>query len=149
MVRWLDEQEMRAWRGLRTTFDEVLAALDADLVRQHGIAEGDYGVLVALSEAPEHEMRMCDLAANLHLSPSGLTRRLDGLVRQGYVERRPSPCDRRVALAFLTEKGRTKLEAAAPDHVESVRRYFLDHLTPAQITEIGAAFSAIAATRHA
>ena len=51
---------------------------------------GDYQVLVYLSEADDHAMRMCDLAARLQLSPSGLTRRLDGLVRGGLVERRPS-----------------------------------------------------------
>ena len=82
---WLDDEEMRAWRGLVEAYAELQAALEADLVSGFGIDGGDYGVLVNLSEAPDQRLRMCDLAARLHLSPSGLTRRLDGLVKAGYV----------------------------------------------------------------
>jgi DNA-binding MarR family transcriptional regulator len=85
-------------------------------------------------------MRMCDLACRMHLSPSGLTRRLDGLVRDGLVVREPSQEDRRVSLAALTEAGLARLEAAAPSHVASVRRHLLDHLNRTQIRQLGAAF---------
>ncbi len=114
MVDWLDDEEMRAWRGLVEVFADVHAALEAELVEGFGISEGDYGVLVNLSEAPGRRLRMCDLAARLHLSPSGLTRRLDGLVREGLVAREPSADDRRVTLAVLTDAGMARLEAAAP-----------------------------------
>jgi DNA-binding MarR family transcriptional regulator len=145
VTRWLDEDEMRAWRGLVETMTAVEAATEADLVAGHGITAGDYGVLVNLSEAPEHAMRMCDLAARQHLSPSGLTRRLDGLVKLGFVTRVPSPDDRRVMLAQLTRRGAEALEAAAPDHVESVRRHFLDHLSRTQIRQLGEAFERLQA----
>ncbi len=68
-----------------------------------------------LSEADGRAMRMCDLAARLQLSPSGLTRRLDGLVRAGVVERRPSETDRRVMLAVLTAEGAAVLARGGAD----------------------------------
>src|SRR5437879_12969719 len=122
MTHWLDDDEMRAWRGLVEVNAAVRAALEAELMSEHGMTEGDYGVLVHLSEAAERRMRMCDLAWKLHLSPSGLTRRLDGLVKLGYVAREPAADDRRVTLAALTEAGRSALEAAAPLHVAGVGR---------------------------
>jgi DNA-binding MarR family transcriptional regulator len=76
---------------------------------------------------------MSELAERLLLSPSGLTRRLDGLVSSGLVERRRCATDRRGALAVLTESGRARLEAAAPDHVEQVRRHFIDRLSRRQL----------------
>jgi DNA-binding MarR family transcriptional regulator len=133
---------MRAWRAFTETVDDLLAALDADL-RPTGFSTGDYQVLVYLSEAPERRMRMCDLAARLQLSPSGLTRRLDGLVREGFVTREGSPSDRRVMHAVLTDTGLRALEAAAPVHVESVRRRIFDHLDPSQVSAMEAIFTAI------
>lgn len=88
-------------------------------------------------------MRMCDLATMLHLSPSGLTRRLDGLVKSGFVSREPNPRDRREMLAVLTTSGYRKLENAAPAHVESVRTYVLDHLTAKQIEQLGDIFASL------
>src|SRR4029079_4605226 len=121
---------MRAWRGVVGTYAELQAALETDLVTGFGIDGGDYGVLVNLSEAPDQRLRMCDLAAKLHLSPSGLTRRLDGLVKAGYVARQPSEQDRRVTLAVLTDAGRATLEAAAPVHRPGGRGHFVHHLRP-------------------
>ncbi len=140
---WLDDEEMRAWRGLVEAYAELTAALEADLLTGFGIDGGDYGVLVNLSEAPDQRLRMCDLAARLHLSPSGLTRRLDGLVKAGYVARRPSEQDRRVTLAVLTDAGRATLEAAAPVHVAGVRAHFVDHLSRTQLRQLGTAFEAL------
>jgi DNA-binding MarR family transcriptional regulator len=147
--QWLDDEEMRAWRGLIEVFGDLHAALEGDLVAGFGIDGGDYEVLVNLSEAPDQRLRMCDLAARLHLSPSGLTRRLDGLVRAGYVARQPSSTDRRVSLAVLTEQGRATLEAAAPVHVEGVRRHFVDHLSRTQVRQLGSAFDALRRRRAA
>jgi DNA-binding MarR family transcriptional regulator len=142
-IDWLDDEEMRAWRGLIELYADVQAALEADLVHGFGIDGGDYGVLVNLSEAPDQRLRMCDLAAKLHLSPSGLTRRLDGLVKAGHVAREPSEHDRRVTLAVLTDAGRATLEAAAPVHVAGVRANFVDHLSRSQLRQLGVAFDAL------
>jgi DNA-binding MarR family transcriptional regulator len=143
MADWLDDEEMRAWRGLVEVFADVQAALEAELFEGFGISEGDYGVLVNLSEAPDRRLRMCDLAEQLHLSPSGLTRRLDGLVREGLVTREPGAQDRRVTLAVLTDAGFAKLQAAAPTHVDGVRRHFIGNLSRTQIRQLGAAFDAV------
>ena len=111
---WLLPAEMLAWRSYVETYADLMTALEADLVPT-GLNLGDYQVLVYLSEAPEHSLRMCDLAVRLQLSPSGLTRRLDGLVRAGLVERRGSDSDRRVMLAALTPAGLARLEAVGAD----------------------------------
>ena len=79
----------------------------------------------------------------LQLSPSGLTRRLDGLVRAGLVERRPSATDRRVMLAGLTDAGWEHLERVAPVHVESVRRHVIDRLDEQDIKAMARIFRAI------
>lgn len=143
--RWLDEVEMRAWRSFIETFADVFNLLDADLQQGKGLSVGDYQVLVYLSEAPEHRMRMSDLAAELHLSPSGLTRRLDGLVRAGLVGRQPSVEDRRVLLAVLTDAGLERITDAAPHHVASVRRRLLDALTREQTAQLGDILAAVRA----
>ena len=128
---------MAAWVGYIDTVTDLQAHLGVDLV-PHGLTLGDYEVLVHLSETPQRQMRMCDLARRLRLSPSGLTRRLDGLVRGGLVRRESSEHDRRVMLATLTPKGVEVLTEAAPDHVAGVRRYFLDHLERDEIRALGA-----------
>jgi DNA-binding MarR family transcriptional regulator len=143
MTDWLDDEEMAAWRGMIDVYEDVMASLEVESVERHGLTGGDYAVLVTLSEAPDERLRMCDLAVSLHLSPSGITRRLDGMVKQGLVAREPSTADRRVMLAVLTPDGREALEAAAPDHVEAVRRHFLDHLSRTQIRNLAAAFAAV------
>jgi DNA-binding MarR family transcriptional regulator len=79
----------------------------------------------------------------LQLSPSGLTRRLDGMVKAGWVERASSEQDRRVMFARLTPSGRAKMEAAAPTHVESVRRHVLDPLGPDGVEQLGQLFGRI------
>jgi DNA-binding MarR family transcriptional regulator len=145
---WLDDQEMRAWRGLVEVFGDVRASLEAELVEQFDLTDGDYGVLVVLSEAADHRARMCDLARRLHLTPGGLTRRLDGLVARGLVRREPSSEDRRVVLAILTEEGFALLERAAPVHVAGVRRHLLDHLDRDQLVAVADAFDAVRRARE-
>ena len=141
-VRWLDAEEMRAWRAYIESVFELNAALEADLT-EHGLTLGDYQVLVFLSEAEGRAMRMCDLAGRLQLSPSGLTRRLDGLVRAGVVERRPSDTDRRVMLAVLTPHGAALLDEAAPTHAGSVRARIFDQIQRRDIAAMERLFSSI------
>jgi DNA-binding MarR family transcriptional regulator len=133
---------MRAWRGYVETIEEINIRLESALAH-HDLTLGDYQVLVFLSEQHERRMRMSDLATLLHLSPSGLTRRLDGLVRAGYVTREPNPGDRREMLAVLTPDGFDKLKSAAPDHVNSVREFVLDHLSKEQISQLGDIFESL------
>jgi DNA-binding MarR family transcriptional regulator len=143
-VPWLDQTEMTAWRNYLDCIGALDQALEADLVG-FGLAMGDYEVLVRLSEATDRRMRMCDLAAQLRLSPSGLTRRLDGLVKHGVVAREPSADDRRVMMAVLTDDGFALLERAAPHHVDSVRRHFIGLLTASEVRALGSAFGKVRA----
>jgi len=147
-TRWLTKSEQESWRLFITVLPDLLAAFEVDLV-EHGLNFGDYEVLVRLSESDDHRMRMCDLAAALRLSPSGLTRRLDGLVRSGWVERAASPDDRRVMYAHLTPGGMATLEAAAPDHVASVRRFLVDPIGADGMRDLGRIFATVRRTLEA
>ena len=143
-VRWLTEPEMLAWRSLLHATTGLLAMLDNDLRAEHGLTFGDYEVLVHLSEEPGHAIRMSELAGRLHLSPSGITRRIDGLVKSGLVERTPCPNDRRGSNAVLTPLGVKALGTAAPTHLRGVRDYFIDRLSDRQLAQLTAALSSIA-----
>ncbi len=142
VTKWLSANEMRAWRNFIESVNIMTAAMESDLAG-FGLTMGDYEVLVRLSEAEDERMRMCDLASVLQLSPSGLTRRLDGLVSAGLVERVANASDRRVMFAALTPRGRAKLAEAAPDHVASVRKRFFKGLTRNQIDELGNIFETV------
>jgi DNA-binding MarR family transcriptional regulator len=142
-VRWLSDPEMRAWRSLLTTTSGLLATLDNELQAEHGMSLGEYEVLVLLSEAPEQSLRMTDLAAPLHLSPSGITRRIDGLVKHGLVERQQCPSDRRGSYAVLTDLGLKRLKEAAPTHVRGVRAHFVDRLSERQLANLASALSTV------
>jgi DNA-binding MarR family transcriptional regulator len=143
-VDWLDPLEMRAWRSLLTAHARLLARLDAELQATSSTSVADYAVLVHLSEAERGRMRMSELADVLNLSPSGLTRRLDGLVTGGFVERTKCPTDRRGAYAELTDLGRERLEEVAPRHLEQVRRNFVDRLDRSQLEALADALWVVA-----
>ena len=141
--RWLSEPEMRAWTTLIDVTTGVMATLDVELRAAHGLSIGDYEVLVHISEAPDATLRMTDLAARLKLSPSGITRRIDGLVRDGLVERRRCPSDRRGSNAVLTDKGLRLLQEAAPTHLRGVRAHFVDQLSERQLADLASALAAV------
>jgi DNA-binding MarR family transcriptional regulator len=143
-VPWLDEVEQSVWRRLLCVQSRLFARLDADLLGQHHMSLGDYEVLVHLSEAPGRRLRMTELASRLALSPSGVTRRLDGLVAEGLVARRACPSDRRGSLAELTGQGARRLQEAACTHVAGVRRYLLEPLGGHGVEALGEGLRAVA-----
>jgi DNA-binding MarR family transcriptional regulator len=140
---WLTDAEQRSWRALIGVTTGVLAVLDAELRAEHGLSLGEYEVLARLSDEPEHSLRMTDLAGRLRLSPSGITRRIDGLVRAGLVERRQCPSDRRGSNAVLTDAGMKRLREAAPAHVRGVRAHFIDQLSERELANLASALSNI------
>ncbi|MHB8682139.1 MAG: MarR family winged helix-turn-helix transcriptional regulator [Acidimicrobiales bacterium] len=142
--RWLDDEEMRAWRALLSAHRRLLQRLDAELQATQDLSVSDYGVLVELSEAEGGALRMSDLAERMLLSPSGLTRRLDNLVEAGLVERVRCREDRRGSFAVLTPAGRERLERAAPDHVEQVRHHFVELLSRQQLRQLAEALEVVA-----
>lgn len=134
--RWLSDEEQCAWRAFLAATRVVFRELDRELQRDAGMPHTYYVILVALSEAPGRAMRMTDLAAVCDSSPSRLSHAVARLEEAGRVRRTPSPDDRRGALATLTDHGFHVLEAAAPGHVESVRRHVFDRLTADQVVEL-------------
>jgi len=133
---------MRAWRGFIERSADLINIITKDL-EPYGLDGGDYQLLAMLSEAPGHKMKMCDLAQTLGLSRSGLTRRMDGVLKAKYVSRVGDQEDRRVVFAQITEKGLALIKKVAPHHVASVRRHMIDLLSPAEIAAFGTGFAKI------
>ncbi len=105
----------------------VVRELSSELVSAHGLTINDYEVLLRLSRAEGSRMRRVDLAQEVLLTPSGITRLLEGLERSGFVERVACKEDLRVSYAQLTSAGRAKLRAAGKTHVAGIHRLYLDH----------------------
>lgn len=135
--------ELRAWLAYRGGMTLLEAALDRQLQRDAGMPLAYYQILAILSEAPERTLRMSDLADKLQSSPSRLSHAVGRLECQGWVQRIPCPNDRRSTLARLTDAGFAALAAAAPGHVETVRRLVFDHLTPEQVEQLYTIFQSV------
>ena len=102
----------------------VTREMNAQLVADHGLTINDYEALLHLARADERRMRRVDLAERLLLTPSGVTRLLDGLEQAGYVDRDACASDRRVTYAVLTDAGLEKLREASKSHVADIRDFF-------------------------
>jgi DNA-binding MarR family transcriptional regulator len=129
--------EQDVWQHFLLANRRVLARLDADLVQECGMTLAEYEVLAHLADAKDHRLRMNELAELARLSPSGLTRRFDALVRRGWVARERCDDDRRGVLARLTEQGLAELDAARPVHDRGERQYFFDLLEPDHVEPLG------------
>jgi DNA-binding MarR family transcriptional regulator len=121
--------ELRAWRAFLRAHAAITRELNADLVSAHGLTINDYEVLLLLSRADGRRMRRVDLADRVLLTPSGITRLLDGLERYGFVERAECESDRRVTYAQLTDGGLAKLRSAAGGHLARIDELFLARYT--------------------
>ena len=142
-TKWLNQAEMRAWLAYVTTSVDLQRAIERDL-EPFGLDGGDYQLLAMLSDAPDMRMKMCDLADTLRLSRSGLTRRMEGVLRKKIVARVQSDGDKRVAYAVMTDKGMDLLRKVAPHHVDSVRHHMIDRLSDTEIRSLATAFEKIA-----
>jgi DNA-binding MarR family transcriptional regulator len=139
----LTETELRAWQALLHAHQRVITELDAELRDEHSVSLGDYDVLLRLARAPGRSLRMSELAARVLMSPSGLTRMVDRLVREGLVERGRYDGDARVTLARLTRRGREVLRKAAGTHLRGIREHFVGRLTQTQLRNVATALEAI------
>jgi DNA-binding MarR family transcriptional regulator len=144
-VRWLTEREERAWRALQFMQMRLDAALARQLAAESGLSYQDYTVLVALTDRPDGRMRLFELARDLGGEKSRLSHHIARMAERGLVAKDRCGSDRRGAFVAVTEQGRKEIEAAAPGHVEAVRRLFLDRLTPEQLDAVGAAAEAVLA----
>jgi DNA-binding MarR family transcriptional regulator len=110
--------------------------LSAQLQAEHGLTLNAYEALLVISREEEQRMKRVDLARSLLLTPSGVTRLLDGMEREGFVERASCATDRRIAYAQLTDAGRDKLKQAAESHVASVHELFEGHYSEQELNHL-------------
>jgi DNA-binding MarR family transcriptional regulator len=144
-TRWLSAEEQSAWRTFLAATQTLFSAVETQLQRESGIPHGYYEILVRLSEAADRSLRMSQLAEASTSSKSRLSHAVARLEERGWVERLDCPTDRRGQVARLTDPGYAALEAAAPAHVEQVRRSLFDRITPEQVSQLAAISAAIAA----
>ena len=140
--KWLTPAEMKAWRKYIVASRRLLEALDTDLAG-HDLSMSDYEILAQLSDAPGRKLRMSELAQIAMLSRSRLSHRMKVMEKAGWVKREPCPGDKRGYFAVMTAKGWKAIVAAAPDHVNSVRSRFIDHLTKADQVALAQIFAKV------
>jgi len=136
-TRWLNDEEARAWRQFIVMTSRLRRSLGAELQRDTGLSDGDYEVLVVLSEAEDGRLRPSEIGSAIQWEKSRLSHHLRRMEQRNLVRRMPCKTDNRGALIAMTAAGRRALEQAAPKHVDHVRRVFLDALTPEQVVALG------------
>lgn len=142
-TRWLDDKQQHQWRAYVVGTTLLLDRLDRELRRSHGISLDEYEILVRLSEAPKHTLRMAILADSLCHSRSRTTHTVSRMENAGLIVRQPSSEDGRGVEAVMTRHGHDRLVAAAPAHVDGVRRHLVDHADREELGAIGAVFDRV------
>jgi DNA-binding MarR family transcriptional regulator len=135
-ARELTDAELAAWRGFLRVHTALAKQLDAQLVAVHNLPLSSYDVLVTLRSAPDHRLRMAELADRALLSRSGMTRLVDRLEKEGLLLRDTCESDARGCFAVLTEAGHELLARARPTHLDGVRAGFLGHLEPQELDRL-------------
>jgi DNA-binding MarR family transcriptional regulator len=125
-----------AWARLLRAHSAATRTLSADLVAEHGLTINDYEALMLLARAEGNLLRRVDLAGGLMLTPSGVTRLLDGLEQAGYVDKAMCKTDARVTYAVLTASGREKLEQASRSHVAATRALFEERFDDDELAQL-------------
>lgn len=144
--RRLSDRELRAWRSFLRAHATITRALEADLVASHDLSLPEYSVLVTLVEAPDHRLRMTELADQVLLSRSGLTRLVDRMQQSGLVDRFRCPSDARGMHAVLTELGYRRLKESSGTHLRSVRERVTGQLTDAELEQLQRLMTKLAVT---
>jgi len=138
-VRWLSDDEQRAWGTYIRLAKMLMRQLDRDL-HPFGLSTNDYEILVELSEAPENRLRMTELADLTAQSRSRLSHQITRMEVKGLVLRVACDGDKRGTFAVITPRGMAVIERVAPSHVDSVRRNFIDHISAADLAVLTDAF---------
>ncbi|GAA4908138.1 MarR family transcriptional regulator [Tessaracoccus lubricantis] len=138
---WLTESQQRVWRSYLLANTHINEYLD-EALRQFNLSLPEYEVLVRLSESPNHTVRMGELASSVGHSRSRLTHTVKRMEKMGLVSRNSCDSDGRGVQATMTEEGYDLLKRAAPHHVDSVRRVFVDAIDPDDYLALGRAMQA-------
>ena len=133
----LSKQALSAWVAFLRGHAALTRTLNAQLVSDHGLTLNDYEVLLRLSHADGRRLKRVELAQSVLLTPSGITRLLDGLEAAGWVEKAPCAGDARITYAVLTDAGLEKLQEAAASHLADVDRVFAAHFETAELELLG------------
>ena len=144
-VHWLNDREERAWRALQFMQMQLEAELARQLAADSDVSYPDYLVLVELTDRPDGRMRLFELGRELGWEKSRLSHHIARMADRGLVKKERCESDRRGAFVSITRRGRKSIEAAAPGHVDAVRRLFVDALTPDQLDTVGDAAEAVLA----
>lgn len=139
----LSPLEFAAFVGFLRTHAELVRELDRELEAAHGLLLTQYEVLLFLERAPDHRLRMSELARSVLLSQSGITRLVDRLESLGLVVRTQCPDDRRVLWAQMTDEGRRRLAEAHPTHLAGIRARFLDRFDDNELALLADAWERI------
>ncbi|TMR96645.1 MarR family winged helix-turn-helix transcriptional regulator [Nonomuraea basaltis] len=131
--RWLTETEQHAWRSFVRVQEKLSGRLARQVQAESGLSAADYGVLVHLTEVPEGRLRFLELAKAVEWEKSRMSHHIGRMAKRGLVVREECVDDGRGAFVIVTPAGREAIAAAAPRHVEAVRRLFIDPLTPAEL----------------
>ncbi|MBM0256726.1 MarR family winged helix-turn-helix transcriptional regulator [Micromonospora sp. 4G55] len=140
----LTADEEAVVRALPRVIHALPRAIDTELVREQGLASIEYETLMHLSEAPDRRLRMSELATVCEMSLSGMSRVVQRLERQGYVQRVRCAQDARGWNAVLTDAGLARLTQAWPTNLAAVRRHFLDHLAGLDLKQLAEALEKVA-----
>ncbi len=139
----LSEQYLRVWRAFLKAHATIVDRIDHDLAAAERLPLSSYDVLIELYEAPEHRLRMHELAQRVVLSRSGLTRLVDRLEAEGFLTRDRCKTDRRGAYAVITEQGIAALRRAWPIYARGISQYFAQWLTSEEAQVLGSALERI------
>lgn len=135
--------EVGAWAALLRVRARLVTAFDAELRSRCGLPLAWYDVFLALNQAPGRRLRMSELAAEVVVSRTRVSRIVDEMHKEGLVDREPDPDDRRSSFAVLSAAGRARLREAAPVYLAAIERDFASHLTPAEARTVRRALERI------
>lgn len=135
--RWLSPAEQQSWRSFIRLHQKLSATLGRDLLAHAKLSGADFEVLVALTDAAEGRLRFQDLAKAIDWEQSRLSHQIARMAKRGLVAREEFPEDGRGAFVVITAAGRTTIEAAAPHHVDTIRRLVIDPIGPDDLATLG------------
>ena len=138
------DPRLAPWRAFLLAHARIFRRLDEELRAEHDLTVGEYDALLTIAQAPERRIRMRQLADEVILSKSGVTRLIDRLVDDGLVERSACLADARGAEAVLTERGLSRLRAASETHVRGIHEHFLAILDGRDLDVIERTMSSVA-----
>jgi DNA-binding MarR family transcriptional regulator len=138
------DPRLAPWRAFLLAHARVSRRLDEELRAEHDVSFAEYDALLTIAQAPDRRIRMGQLAEEVLLSKSGVTRLIDRLVGDGLVERSTCLSDARGAEAVLTERGLARLRDASRTHLRGISQHFLGIVDPADLEGLERAMTSVA-----